>query len=243
MLKTEIQIVKKGNPIYKQLDELLFLSKNMYNYANYLIRQEFIKTSKEKEQGLRSSAIWLRYNELDKILNSSKQPDYIAIPNASSQQVLRQLDGVWKSFFASIKDWKQNPSKYKGMPRPPNYKDKKNGRNELILTINQFKLKNRVIHLPNKTGLPPIKTGIDLTKVNVKIVRLVPMNNDEYIFSGKRIKRGLYRSKESILINADVNGSYNILRKEFGDAVMPTDRGLILNPISIYVDINKNVNH
>lgn len=32
-------------------------------------------------------------------------------------------------------------------------------------------------------------------------------------FSGCRIKRGLYRSNGGRLINADVNGSYNILRK------------------------------
>lgn len=38
-------------------------------------------------------------------------------------------------------------------------------------------------------------------------------NNTNYIFSGKRICRGLYRSKNNILLNADVNGSANILRK------------------------------
>ena len=32
-------------------------------------------------------------------------------------------------------------------------------------------------------------------------------------FSGKRIKRGLYRAKSGRLINADVNGAANILRK------------------------------
>ena len=32
-------------------------------------------------------------------------------------------------------------------------------------------------------------------------------------FSGKRVKRGLYRSGKGILINADVNGALNILRK------------------------------
>jgi len=35
----------------------------------------------------------------------------------------------------------------------------------------------------------------------------------EYMFSGKRIKRGLYRSKNGMIINADVNGAANILRK------------------------------
>lgn len=32
-------------------------------------------------------------------------------------------------------------------------------------------------------------------------------------FSGQRIKRGLYRTNDGRLINADVNGSYNIMRK------------------------------
>ena len=38
-------------------------------------------------------------------------------------------------------------------------------------------------------------------------------NPQEYAFSGKRIKRGLYKSKSGRLINADVNGAANILRK------------------------------
>ena len=38
-------------------------------------------------------------------------------------------------------------------------------------------------------------------------------NLQKYEFSGKRIKRGLYRSKSGRLINADVNGAANILRK------------------------------
>ena len=38
---------------------------------------------------------------------------------------------------------------------------------------------------------------------------------ENVVFSGKRIKRGLYKTKESIIINADVNGAANILRKYF----------------------------
>jgi len=34
-----------------------------------------------------------------------------------------------------------------------------------------------------------------------------------YKFSGQRVKRGLYCSKEGIKINADINASLNILRK------------------------------
>jgi putative transposase len=38
-------------------------------------------------------------------------------------------------------------------------------------------------------------------------------HHDEY--EGKRIKRGLFRSSEGTIINADVNGAYNIGRKAF----------------------------
>ncbi|BBM54397.1 putative transposase [Leptotrichia wadei] len=38
-------------------------------------------------------------------------------------------------------------------------------------------------------------------------------NPQEYVFSGKRIKRGLYQTSKGKLINADCNGALNILRK------------------------------
>ena len=37
-------------------------------------------------------------------------------------------------------------------------------------------------------------------------------------FSGKRIKRGLYRSGNGKIINADINASFNIIRKAFPEA-------------------------
>ena len=36
---------------------------------------------------------------------------------------------------------------------------------------------------------------------------------DNVVFSGKRCHRGLYRSKDGQVVNADINGSVNILRK------------------------------
>ena len=39
-------------------------------------------------------------------------------------------------------------------------------------------------------------------------------------FSGRRIKRGLYKTSDGQLINADVNGSYNIMRKGLKDNLL-----------------------
>lgn len=43
-------------------------------------------------------------------------------------------------------------------------------------------------------------------------------DDTKYTFSGKRVYRGLYKTKDGIIINADVNGSANIIRKEYPDA-------------------------
>ena len=38
-------------------------------------------------------------------------------------------------------------------------------------------------------------------------------NPKKYTFSGKRVKRGLYKTRNGKLINADINGALNILKK------------------------------
>lgn len=56
------------------------------------------------------------------------------------------------------------------------------------------------------------------------------------VFSGKRIKRGLYQSGYGY-INADVNGALNIMRKVVGDkeslSVLSADIGFVFNPSKI----------
>ena len=42
-----------------------------------------------------------------------------------------------------------------------------------------------------------------------------PKNKKEYEFSGKRIKRGIYKTSTGKKINADINGAYNIMAKQF----------------------------
>ena len=59
--------------------------------------------------------------------------------------------------------------------------------------------------------------------------------NKEYTFSGSRIRRGMYKSKEGILINADINGASNILRKMFSNAFNEIkDLSYVYNKVIIY---------
>ena len=45
-----------------------------------------------------------------------------------------------------------------------------------------------------------------------------PNDDTKHTFSGKRVKRGLYRASNERYINADINGAYNIVRKVAPDA-------------------------
>jgi transposase len=101
--RVEKHIIKKSNPIYKVIDDRCFKSKNLYNYANYIIRQEFINNKK-----------WIRANELDKTLQ--KHEAYTELGSQAAQKTLQLLDKNWKSFFKAIKDYSKNPSKYLGKP-------------------------------------------------------------------------------------------------------------------------------
>lgn len=60
--------------------------------------------------------------------------------------------------------------------------------------------------------------------------------NVEYSFSGKRIKRGLYKTLKGKVLNADVNGALNILKKsKVVDLEVLYHRGEVDTPVRIRV--------
>jgi putative transposase len=68
-----------------------------------------------------SSSPHVDYHYLDSLFKLIKQNDYLSLPVQSSQAVMKTVFKNWKSFFASLKDYKINPSKYTGKPRIPRY--------------------------------------------------------------------------------------------------------------------------
>ena len=164
--QVEKHIIKKSHPYYNMLCEYTHLAKNLYNHANYLVRNEFVETGK-----------WLQYQELDKILKQDfDYPDYRNMPaSQSAQQVLRLLETSWKSFFKSIKDWSKNKEKYSGKPKLPKYKPK-DGKMVLIITNQQVRQKGDLLHFPKSfcgfTVRPRCITLDNFEKINQ--VRVVP---------------------------------------------------------------------
>ena len=115
----EKHIVKSTDPRFELIDAAAFASKNLYNLANYMVRQEFIHNQK--------------YIRFESLYHQIKDSDaYRALPRKVSQLVLKQVDHDWQSFFAAISVWKTNPDKFLGRPKLPGYKDKLKGRNLLV---------------------------------------------------------------------------------------------------------------
>lgn len=178
--RSERHRIKNNSPFFGVVDDLCWKSKNMYNYGNYIVRHEFIRTSKEKEKGLRENANWIKYNELFDLCRDSDS--YKALGSNVGQAILRKLDKNWKSFFQSIKDYAKNPSKYLGRPKMPKYLNVTNGRYECGLDNNKFKIKSGFIYFcwkPLKVMNNAFKTKIPDSAKLVQL-RFVPKRG-EYI--------------------------------------------------------------
>lgn len=161
-----ILVEKHQLPYNSKLDELCFLSKNVYNSTLYAIRQEFTLTGKFKT-----------YPKLAKEFVITKNKDYYALPTKVSQQTMKMAEQNFKSFFKSNQSYKKNPKKFKGKPKIPNYKNSITGRFMLIYTnqaISKKEFKKGFISL-SQTELK-IKTKIRDWD-SIKQVRIIPKSD------------------------------------------------------------------
>lgn len=142
MKLVERHIIKKSNNYWKSLDDICFLSKNLYNSALYYIR-------KYKEE----NGKFIRYNDLEREFKLTNQHDYRTLPISSSQQSLMLVDKSLISYFKLLSKYKNDKKSLNGYPKFPKYKDKIKGRFITIFTKDQAKLKNGYIHFPKKSNL------------------------------------------------------------------------------------------
>src|ERR1051326_2216467 len=119
MQLVERHVISRNDPRYAIIDATAFASKNLWNAANYLVRQSFIH-----EQ------VYLDNVKVYRLIKSHEA--YKALPAKVSNQVLIQLHKAWVAFFEAMEAWRQDPSKFLGRPKLPRYKDKVKGRNLLV---------------------------------------------------------------------------------------------------------------
>jgi putative transposase len=175
------------------LDELCVISNDLYNQANYVVKEE-----------LRTNKKWIRYNKLDKIMRVEKnlegEVNYYKLKAQVAQQNLKLLDKNWKSYFKSIKDCKANSKKYKGKPRPPRFRKTKD-RNLLVYTNQCAQIRDNKIILDYSNNIfinIPINEEIDFESLKkFQQIRILP-------------RRGFYEieiiyNKDCVNFNLDQN--------------------------------------
>lgn len=154
----EQHVISKRNSRYSIIDVAALASKNLYNAANYEVRQSFIH-----------EGTYLNYNEVQKRMQLHEA--YKALPAKVSQQVLMQLARDWESFFAALRAYTKDPSTFLGRPKLPKYKHKTNGRNLLVYTIQAISHKglNRGLICPSMLAIE-----VQTKQKDIAQVRIVP---------------------------------------------------------------------
>ncbi|WP_410472556.1 RNA-guided endonuclease InsQ/TnpB family protein [Faucicola mancuniensis] len=165
--------IKMAHKHYKMLDNYAFLCKNLFNVATYHNRQAVITNNK-------TPTAFNLINQLTK----TKQQDYKAIPAKVAQQVIKQVYQNFRSFWAVIKAYHKDKSKFLGRPKLPKYLDKTKGRANIIFTkqaISKRDLQKGILTLssyfdtPLSFDLGKLKTIV--TYDNLQEVRVVKIAN------------------------------------------------------------------
>src|SRR5258707_5234113 len=158
MQLVEQHIIRRADRRFAAIDRAAFASKNLYNAANYELRQCFI-----------FQGVYLSYPEMHQRMKNHEA--YKALPAKVAQQVLRVLDKNWQSFFAALAAWRGDPSTFLGRPRLPRYKDQQTGRNRLVYPFQALSLPALRSHMlcPSMLGIT-----IQTRQGNVQQVRIIP---------------------------------------------------------------------
>ena len=161
MRLVERHIIKQNHIRFREIDQMSFFSKNLFNCAVYLCRQAFFS-------GQQIPTFNQIYHSL------KKSDDYQALPSKVAQMVFKQVDKCFKSYQEAKKEYQLSPDKFLGEPKLPKYKHKLQGRN--VLTFNNQAVSTKALKqgLISPSGLPiSIKTKL----TQIEEVRIIPKNN------------------------------------------------------------------
>ena len=183
---------------YRTLRELCHTAKNLANEAIYNVRQYYFVEGE-----------FLKYEKNYTLLKNS--PNYKLLNSNMAQQILKEVDGSFKSFFGLIKLAKQGKYAFKDC-KLPHYLPKDgyttlvigfvrlNG-NKLVLPFsNSFKKS----HLPVEITIPPV-----LLDKKVKEIRIIPKAKArffeiQYIYEAECFQRNL-NTNNALALDLGVN--------------------------------------
>ena len=184
-LTVKQQVKHLSKEEYSILRELCHTAKNLTNQAIYNVRQYYFNEGE-----------YLKYEKNYALLKDS--PNYKMLNSNMAQQILKEVDGAFKSFFGLLKLARKGKYAFKDC-RLPNYLPKDgyttlvigfvrlNG-NKLILPYsNAFRKTHKCVEIT----IPPI-----LLDKKVKEIRIIPKANArffeiQYIYEAECIQRNL----------------------------------------------------
>ena len=187
-LRQQVKHLSKNE--FRNLKYLSHIAKNLTNEAIYNIRQYYFNKKK-----------YLSYNENYKILKNSE--NYKKLNSNMAQQILKEVDGSFKSFFGLLKLVKND--QYNGKIKLPKYLAK-DGFTTLVIGF--VRLKDDILIVPYsnsfkkthqevKIKLPPV-----LKDKKIKEIRIIPKQHSryfeiQYTYEVKEVQREL--NKENVL--------------------------------------------
>ena len=183
-LRQQVKHLSKNE--FRNLKYLSHIAKNLTNEAIYNIRQYYFNKKK-----------YLSYNENYKILKNSE--NYKKLNSNMAQQILKEVDGSFKSFFGLLKLVKND--QYNGKIKLPKYLAK-DGFTTLVIGF--VRLKDDILIVPYsnsfkkthqevKIKLPPV-----LKDKKIKEIRIIPKQHSryfeiQYTYEVKEVQRELNR--------------------------------------------------
>ena len=195
-IKQQIKQLSKDD--YKNLQSLAHYAKNLANEAIYNIRQHYFGEQK-----------YLSYEKNYFLLKNSD--NYKALNSNMAQQILKEVDGTFKSFFGLLKLAKQGKYAFRDC-KLPHYLPK-DGYTTLIIGFVRIKENKLIIpysqsykkkHTPITINIPPKLVGR-----NVKEIRIIPKDRArffeiQYIYETELRENTLDKSK-ALAIDLGIN--------------------------------------
>ena len=187
-LKQQVKHLSKKE--FRNLKYLCHIAKNLKNQAIYNVRQHYFKNKK-----------YLSYNENYKMLKNSE--NYMNLNSNMAQQILKEVDESFKSFFGLLKLAKNG--QYNGKIKLPNYLDK-DGFTTLVIGF--VRLKDDMLIVPYSNSFKKthqevkVKLPSVLKDKKIKEIRIIPKQHSryfeiQYTYEVKEIQREL--NKENVL--------------------------------------------
>ena len=195
-VKQQVKHLSKED--YMTIRKLCRTAKNLFNEAIYNVRQYYF-----------TECEFLKYEKNYTLLKNS--PNYKALNSNMAQQILKEVDGAFKSFFGLLKLVKQKKYAFTGC-KLPHYLPK-DGYTTLIIAF--VRLNGNQLTLPFSNSFKKTHKSVEITippillDKTIKEIRMIPKANArffeiQYIYEAECIQRNL-NTNNALALDLGIN--------------------------------------